>query len=35
MMPYYEDKSPRPVYKLQARIVPQPIAMLSGEPHAH
>jgi predicted Zn-dependent protease len=28
MMPYYEDKSPRPVYKMQARIVAPLLAML-------
>ena len=28
MMPYYEDKSPRPVYKMQARIITPLLAML-------
>jgi predicted Zn-dependent protease len=28
MMPYYEDKTPRPVYKLQARIVTPLLAIL-------
>jgi predicted Zn-dependent protease len=36
MTPYYEDKSPRPVHKMRARIMTPLLAMLLfGGPHAH
>ena len=35
MTPYYEDKSPRPVHKMRARIMtPQLAMLLFGAPHA-